>query len=64
MSESEAEIRESIIKDISHDLKILLENTAHLGLDAVRPRPNCDTTYVEAVHLSMINNIRYGNKRK
>lgn len=58
MDALEREIREKIEKEISYDLKILLENCAHLGLDAVRPRETCDNTYVEGAHEGLINKIR------
>ena len=58
MTPEEKVLREQIAKEIAYELKGLLENTAHLGLAAVRPRPNCDKTYVEAATIGILNIIK------
>lgn len=58
MTNEEQVLREQIAKEIANELKGLLENTAHLGLDAVRPRPNCKLTYVEAAAEGLCNLIK------
>jgi hypothetical protein len=62
MSPEEIEIRERVARELSTDLMTALENVAHLGLDAVRPRPNCDTTYIQMINYMIINRVKYGLK--
>ena len=58
MTKEEQVLREQIANEIAMDLKLWLENTAHLGLAAVRPRLNCSTPYIEAGIQAILDKIK------
>lgn len=46
------------VESVENTVKIWLENTAVLGSDAIRPRPNCETTYVEMATKNIMNEVK------
>lgn len=53
---NELQLRAKIANEISHELKLMLENVACLGSQANRPGPGT-STYVERTHARIINII-------
>lgn len=55
-------LRKKIADSLEDDLKIWLENIAHLGISTVRTRrPSCKTTYVDKVLKAILDKIKNDN---